>query len=333
MILLRLTVILAVCAFCALPVLHSVLVFPGAIFGTLIRWTGGKMTVPPGVQARTITTPDGAKLDVWYLPPAVLPSSTPNANDPLAAADSTATLVTPSYRALFFHGNGGDMKAFFPIQQWLSSIGIGSYSYDYRGFGRSTGWPNEERLYADSAQVLDLILNEDKVALASLVFVGNSLGCGPAAELASRHEPAALLLLSPFTSLDEIVRRSPVLGTIRRFLWWHFPVIHFVSMLKTSPLIVVHGMQDGIIPTELGKEVSEGYRGMGVVRFIPVDGAGHNDLFFKSKAQMTAELDMLGLTAGSKNRPDAASVHAIQVPPEPEAVYGAGAQFSLPGNK
>jgi hypothetical protein len=51
---------------------------------------------------------------------------------------------------------------------------------------------------------------------SSIILFGRSIGTGPAAYLASKKNPCALLLMSPFTSIRDIVKESA--GKLLSFL-------------------------------------------------------------------------------------------------------------------
>lgn len=268
--LIRLLALFGVLAVLAVPVLHLFFVFPGAVFGKVVRFTGGAPVAPKGVKSATVVAADGKEIDLWYYP---------------AAA---GRLESP-YRVLFFHGNGGDLKAFFVVQQWLSSLGIPSYGFDYRGYGRSSGWPTEKGLYLDSRAVLRTIIEDDKVPADKLIFFAISIGTAPAAELAAEQEPALTVLLSPFSALDALLLKKPGLRILHPLLWWKFPVSEHVRKLK-NPLIIAHGESDTLIPISEGEAVHAAYPNPENARFIRLPGVGHNDLFFASRKALEAEL-------------------------------------------
>src|SRR5690606_31161327 len=121
-------------------------------------FSGGERTsLPPGVESVFVKTPDEKQLEVWRL----------------AVAESR-------YVAIVFHGNAGDVENFFVFQQYLQTLGITSYGFDYRGFGKSSGWPSEEGLYIGSDTVIDYVLDKEGVDPDSLILVGVSIGSGPA---------------------------------------------------------------------------------------------------------------------------------------------------------
>ena len=108
---------------------QDIQLFPGALVPLLRTRPSDAEYVPRGVESIFTDTSDGETIEVRYKPP-------------------EAGTEVSDHVAIVAHGNGGAMEAFFMIQRWLSKIGVKSYAFDYRGFGRSSGWPSEEGLYA-----------------------------------------------------------------------------------------------------------------------------------------------------------------------------------------
>ena len=93
--------------------------------------------VPEGVKSFVIKTSDGEELETWRM---------------------SATQKDKNYpkMAIVFHGNAASVRTTYGYQDALNRVGIPSYSFDYRGIGRSTGWPSEKGLYKDSEAVWGL---------------------------------------------------------------------------------------------------------------------------------------------------------------------------------
>ena len=73
----------------------------------------------------------------------------------------------------------------------------------YRGYSGNPGTPSEEGLYRD-ARARRRWLAANGVGAGDLVIVGNSLGSGPAVELARAIRPRGLVLISPFASMTAV---------------------------------------------------------------------------------------------------------------------------------
>jgi fermentation-respiration switch protein FrsA (DUF1100 family) len=83
------------------------------------------------------------------------------------------------------------------------------------------------------------------------------------------------------------------------FMYDRFPSIDLIASINT-PLLLIHGEGDKIIPARFGRRLFQAARQPKVVHFIP--GAGQNDLFEHGLSQI--ELDFLArLAKPSLTRP------------------------------
>ncbi|MGD0527533.1 MAG: alpha/beta hydrolase, partial [Polyangiaceae bacterium] len=147
---------------------------------------------------------------------------------------------------------------------------------EYRGYALATasGPPSEEGLYRDASAVLDE-LGRQGIGPSRVVLMGISLGTGVAAEMARRGRGTVLILVSPFTSISEMARRTvPFLPA-----GWLCPDRYDTLSKAPSiviPTLVVHGDEDEVVPFAIGRGVSEAIHG---AKLHVVHGGHHNDLF------------------------------------------------------
>lgn len=52
------------------------------------------------------------------------------------------------------------------------------------------------------------MVNKQKIPESSIILFGRSIGTGPATYIAAKHNPCALLLMSAFKSIREIVKEQ-----------------------------------------------------------------------------------------------------------------------------
>jgi len=176
---------------------------------------------------------------------------------------------------LWAHGNGGNLTGRAPDAQALADAGVSVLVFDYRGYGRSEGTPSEAGIYLDAEAAYAYLTRERNIDPLRIVLMGRSIGAAPAARLATRVPHAGLILVSPPPSAKRMARAMfgglPVdlLGTAR------FPVGEWVAQRRT-PLLVVHGELDEVIPFAYGREVYEA--AAPPKSFVALPGAGHNDI-------------------------------------------------------
>lgn len=141
---------------------------------------------------------------------------------------------------------------------------------EYRGYGGLAGSPTEKGLYQDGVAALEALYAAG-VPRDRIVLVGRSLGTGVAVELASRGHGAAVILLTPYTSMPDMA--AHLLGSIARmFVADKFDSASKIAALKI-PVVVIHGTRDEVIPYAMGERLAT--MATPPARFVPLEDAGH----------------------------------------------------------
>jgi pimeloyl-ACP methyl ester carboxylesterase len=148
----------------------------------LVYFPDGQIIATPAVKGIvyeeiSFEAADGVQLAAWYVP-----------------AEANRGVV------LFSHGNGGNISYNLPYVEILHRVGLSTFIYDYRGYGKSEGQPTEEGTYNDVAGAWRYLTESRKVPAGQILLYGQSLGGPIAAKLATEKTPAALILDSTFTS-------------------------------------------------------------------------------------------------------------------------------------
>lgn len=204
------------------------------------------------------TAADGARLHGWFVP--------------AAGGESADTLV-------WFHGNAGNIGDRTDNLLLLSRrLSVNIFIFDYRGYGNSDGKPSERGLYADGEAALAYLRSRGDIDMTRLTLFGRSLGCAVAVEIATRHPVKAVILESPFTSIDAMARRMR--GGLTSLIPTSWVIrSKFDSLSKIgnihSPIMLLHGDMDDIVPIEMAHELFAAANAP--KRFYPIHGAGHND--------------------------------------------------------
>jgi hypothetical protein len=171
---------------------------------------------------------------------------------------------------LYSHGNAEDLGQATDLYQAWHDSGFGVFAYDYPGYGQSTGRATESSCQRAIHTAWEH-LEKSGVNPGSLVIVGRSVGGGPSTWLASRIKPAGLALIAPFTSVYAVPFRASIFPLDR------FPNMKRIAEMHT-PLLVIHGETDGVIPSSHGRKLVEASSANDKT-FTLIRGAGHNDLF------------------------------------------------------
>jgi len=189
---------------------------------------------------------------------------------------------------LFCHGNGGNIGDRAPHASLLAERGFDVLLFDYRGYGRSPGRPGEDATYADARAARTMLLAAEDVDPDRIVYLGESLGAAVALELALAHPPAGLVLQSPFTSIRDIARvHYPFIP--RSLVPAAYPSLDRIPHLR-SPLLVLHGARDPVVPLMHGEELF--HAAPEPKRLEVFRGAAHNDLGGERWADLIAGWSM-----------------------------------------
>ena len=186
-----------------------------------------------GVPAQDIyfTSEDGVKLHGWFIP----------------APNAVATL-------LWFHGNAGNLSHRLDNIQRLAPLNLDIFIFDYRGYGRSEGEPDEQGIYKDSKAAYKTVIGLNSVSVDTLFLFGRSLGGICAVETALNHPARGLILESVFTSASDMSRKVFPLIPLGWAIRSKLDAIGKVPNLKL-PKLFLHGTRDEIVPYDLGRKL------------------------------------------------------------------------------
>ncbi len=233
--------------------------------------------VVPGARDLVLDTSDGVRLGAWLLPPT-------------AADRRMAVLVAP--------GNGGSRLGRVTLATALTAEGFTVLLFDYRGYGGNPGSPTEAGLARDVRAAREGLLRAPGVVPDRIIYYGESLGAAVAAELATAHPPAGLVLRSPFVDLASVGREQYPFLPVRALLRDRFPVADHVARVS-APTVVVYGTADSLVPARQSRAVAE--RAAGLVRTVAVDGADHNDdALFAGGQVVDAVVDLADQVGGRR---------------------------------
>lgn len=196
-----------------------------------------------------LTAADGVKIHGWYLP----------------HPQARATI-------LHLHGNAGNLEDRRDLVKRMQEVRVNVMAIDFRGYGKSDGSPDEAGLYADSRAAYDWLLT--KTAADKIIVHGESLGGGPACELASTVPCGGLVVQSAFTSAPDMAPR--VLPFFPKFL----VRTKYDNRAKVAKItcrkLFIHSKRDEIVPFDMGQALFAAAAEPKECEWF--SGGGHNDL-------------------------------------------------------
>lgn len=151
---------------------------------------------------------------------------------------------------LMFHGNAGHRGHRLDWARGFHQLGFGVLLLDYRGYGGSEGSPTEQGLYRDAQAALEWLSQKP----GRVVYLGESLGSGPAIELALRHPPAAMILHAPLSSAVDVGQAAYPFLPVSFLLKDRYENDRKISKIN-CPVLIIHGERDSVIPFQLGRRL------------------------------------------------------------------------------
>jgi fermentation-respiration switch protein FrsA (DUF1100 family) len=196
--------------------------------------------------------PDGQKLHGWWI------------GRPKAAGT-----------VLYCHGSSGSIAHRVGVFRELSAARMNVFAFDYRGYGQSTGTPNERGLYTDARAAYDHLVGPLGRSPEEIILFGHSLGGAVAIDAALDRSVAGLVVESSFTDIKDMARTLHPQIPLHLIARNGFRSIEKVGEL-TLPKLFIHGTDDETVPFEIGRRLYEA--AAEPKELYVVEGAGHNDV-------------------------------------------------------
>jgi len=218
----------------------------------------------------SIETADGETLDGWYV----------------SAKNPRGTL-------LFFHGNAGNIAHRLDSIAIFHGLGLNVLIFDYRGYGRSTGKPSEQGTYRDAESAWRYLVEQRGIPAGEILLFGRSLGGAVATCLATRVEPAGLIVESSFSSVPDMAGELYPWLPVRWLARISYDSKGRIGEVQ-APVLIVHSAEDEIIPFHHGQALFEAATEPKTM--LKISG-GHNEGFLLSRESyqrgIQAFLDMV----------------------------------------
>jgi uncharacterized protein len=195
-----------------------------------------------------------SRLDAYDLPVSVIPDSLRKAFTVRSGSETIYGFyarqpqkrrVPPHTTIVYHHGNKGHLGEYWHRVEILYQAGFDVVTYDYRGFGKSTGTSTEASLLEDARAVLDYIVADTTIDSTHLVAYGFSLGGVPALyQAVDLGRARAIITEAIFASGEALVQSGTLLDVPGR--WLLQGTYNNVERIrrKRVPLLLMHGSRD-----------------------------------------------------------------------------------------
>lgn len=206
----------------------------------------------PAIQNVFLTSPEGRRIHAWWLP---------------RRADAPVLLLCP--------GNAGNLsgrgETLAKIRDRLDTSVL---IFDYPGYGKSEGKPNEPGCYDAAEGAIHWLRDEQGIPPGRVTLYGESLGGGVATELATRYPCRALILVKTFTSLPATAKRHYPWLPVNWLMSNRFDNLSKLGDVH-CPVFIASATADRIVPYIHGETL---FAAAGELRhFFRDEGSDHND--------------------------------------------------------
>ncbi len=172
----------------------------------------------------------------------------------------------------WFHGNGEQIGHTVPVGERLNARGVAMGAVEYPGYGYAEGdGTSEANLVAAGRAGVDRVR---ALAGRDVACVGHSMGTGVAVAMAAEGRCTHLVLISPFTSVEDVAAgRYPFLPVrvLLRDRWDSFARAPQIAV----PTFITHGDQDIVVDVAFGRRLAAA-----IPRAVYLEraGKGHMDV-------------------------------------------------------
>jgi len=233
-------------------VLLAMMVFENSLIYFPTKFPEGNWA-PQGISVEDawFTAADGTKIHGWYVPH-----------------------KQPQAVVLFCHGNAGNITHRADIIRALNDrVGVSVLVFDYRGYGKSEGKPDEPGVLADARSARTWLAQKAGLAENQIVLMGESLGGAVAVDLAA-DGARALILENTFSSVPDVAAFHYPWAPVRLLMRTQFDSAAKIRVYH-GPLYQSHGDRDTIVPLRFATRLFDVANEP--KHFLLIEGSDHND--------------------------------------------------------
>jgi uncharacterized protein len=199
----------------------------------------------------------------------------------------------PSRLWIMFGGNAMLALDWLDFLRKFPDALAGFLLVDYPGYGNCEGRSNPVRILETSENALHAMLAQTHWTFGpeSIGILWWSLGAAAALQFAAKYPAGQLILVSPFTTMNDMVKKfigfNPGPFVLHRFD--NVQALRRILAGKPRPKVtIVHGRADTLVPTSMGRALAQ--LDPGKIRFVEIPDADHNDVFSAAQALVFADM-------------------------------------------
>lgn len=196
------------------------------------------------------------------------------------------------------HGNAQNISSHYLSLVWLTQEGFHFYTFDYRGYGQSSGKASPENTIEDALCAFRYLISQKEFQNLPVILYGQSLGGKIAQDFLAFLTPeemakiSGVILEGSFSSYRKIaVEKLWESGVGVLFIPLAYLLVKEPEIPKTSaklpPFLVIHGKKDQVVDYKNGVSLAQKYK----APLLTVENGGHLDAYILAREKILAYLN------------------------------------------
>jgi uncharacterized protein len=174
---------------------------------------------------------------------------------------------------IYYGGNAEDIA--LNLTQ-MEMIDASSFLFlNYRGYGSSSGKPTQQGLLEDALSIYDVLIHQYSIPASRIFLLGRSIGSCIATYVASLRKVGGLILVTPFDSVENLVREAFRWIPLGWFFKNCFDTRAALSHVSCKTLVLA-AEKDEVIPQVCLQSLLSDFPTQ--IEFEVVKGADHQDI-------------------------------------------------------
>lgn len=188
---------------------------------------------------------------------------------------------------IYFHGNADNLQRWGNYHSDFTSRGYDILMPDFRGFGKSTGQPDELKFYQDAQLIYNWVFeNFEKYKKREVVIYGRSLGCAVASNLATKVEVQKVILETPFKNIYNLMKTNGRVLFLPFDFKYNFSNDEHLAKIQ-KPIYIFVGTKDLVVPNKSTEQLKSLLKPSD--QYIEIEGGGHKNLSTFKKYQQALD--------------------------------------------
>jgi pimeloyl-ACP methyl ester carboxylesterase len=164
---------------------------------------------------------------------------------------------------------------------------------DYPGYGLCAGNPGADPILENAIGAYQALIESKRwiIRRPRLGVLGWSIGVAAGLQFAGKSPVQDLVLIAPFTTMGDMVKRFTGIGP-GMLLLDRFDNVEALSRVRKqtpSPTVtIVHGEKDALIPVAMGRSLAQAFPD--AVEFHSIPDASHQTVFWDARELIYAKL-------------------------------------------